>query len=117
MRRRGFRRELRINDVIRTAIAGMIQRGEAGDLHFVTVTSVSVSPDLSFAKVYVSVLEEKNAKSIVSTLNEEAKHLRHLLGGEVRLRIIPVLKFYHDDSIVRGSRISSLIDDVLKDKD
>ena len=116
MRRRGFLRTLRVNEVIHSALALMIQRGEAGDFSFVSITGVQVSQDLSFAKVFVSLLDEKIASDVITALNEEAKHLRHLLAGEIHLRVIPQLKFIYDDSIVRGNRMASLIDTVLKDK-
>ncbi len=117
MRRRGFKRELRINEVIQAAVASMLQRGEVPLLPFVTVTGVKVSPDLSFARIYISVLDEITAKDVIDCLNDEAKHLRYLLSKEVRLRVTPELKFYHDDSSVRGNRISFLINGALKGKD
>jgi len=116
MRRRGFPRALRVNEVIQTALAVMIQRGEAGELPFVSVTGVRVAPDFSFARVFVSLLDEQKAPEAIAALNEQAKHLRHLLAGEVRLRVTPELKFVHDDSIARGSRISLLINDAIKNR-
>ena len=105
----------RIGDLIQTALAEILQ-GAAEDMHFgmVTITSVNVSQDLSYAKVFVSVLDDENAKKILAILNDNAKQLRYELAHAVRLRVTPELKFVYDDSIVRGNRISSLINDVLK---
>ena len=113
---KGFKRTQRVADLIQTALAEILQQ-EAKDLHLgtmVTVTSVEVAHDLSFAKVFVSVLHEDQAKQTLSALNQQAKHLRYLLAQAVELRIAPELKFVYDDSAVRGSRISSLINDALK---
>ncbi|EKD72684.1 MAG: ribosome-binding factor A [uncultured bacterium] len=112
---KGFKRDQRINDVVQQALAEIIQK-EAKDLRFgmVTITGVNVSHDLAFAKVFVSVLEEDKADETIAALNNAAKYLRYLLANAVELRITPELKFVYDDSIARGSRISSLINDALK---
>ena len=112
---RRFKRSHRINDLIQTALAEILQR-EANDLHLgmVTITGVEVSQDLAHAKVFVSVLDEESAKETLVLLNKVTGHLRYALAQAVKLRITPELKFVYDDSIVRGSRISSLIDHALK---
>jgi ribosome-binding factor A len=112
---KGFKREQRINDLIQTTLAEIIQR-EAKDLRFgmVTLTGVNVSHDLAYAKVFVSVLEEDKAKETLVALNNAAKYLRYQLANAVELRVTPELKFIYDDSTVRGSRISSLINNALK---
>lgn len=114
---KGYSRIQRVADVIQTALAEILQR-EAEDLKsgMVTVTGVDVAHDMSFAKVFVSVLDENKAKETLATLNEAAKYLRYELAHAVVLRVTPELKFVYDDSAVRGSRISSLINDALKDK-
>jgi ribosome-binding factor A len=116
MKKKGYSRIQRIGDLIQTALAEILQR-EAEDLNFgiVTVTGVSVSQDLSYAKVFVSVLDDANAKETIQKLNEATKNLRYELAHAVKLRLTPELKFVYDDSAVRGTRISSLINDALKE--
>lgn len=113
--KRTFRRDQRVNDLLQTALAKILQR-EAGDLlpsnSMVTVTGVSVTHDLAHAKVFVSVLDEEQAEETVDALNHASKTLRHMLAGAVLLRIVPELKFVFDDSAVRGNRIASLVKDV-----
>ncbi|HSW92781.1 MAG TPA: 30S ribosome-binding factor RbfA [Gammaproteobacteria bacterium] len=112
---KGFKREQRINDLIQTTLAEIIQR-EATDLHLgmITLTGVNVSHDLASAKIFVSVLEEDNASRVLVALNNAAKFLRYELANAVELRVTPELKFIYDDSSVRGSRITSLINNALK---
>lgn len=112
---KSYSRIQRIGDLIQTALAEILQT-HAKDLHcgMTTITSVKVSADLSFAKVYVSVLEDEKAVEIIAALNKAAKFLRYELANTVELRVTPELKFFYDDSVVRGSRISSLINDALK---
>ncbi|MDX1902248.1 MAG: 30S ribosome-binding factor RbfA [Gammaproteobacteria bacterium] len=116
---KGFRREQRINELIQVTLANIIQH-EALDLQLttmVTITGVSVTHDLSLAKVFISVLEEDKSAEVISLLNQAAKQLRHQLASEVHLRVTPELRFVYDDSIVRGNRITSLISDALKNKE
>lgn len=113
---KGYKRSQRVADLLQTTLAEILQRN-AKDLRFgiITVTSVDVAHDLSFAKVFVSVLEDEKAAETISVLNGAAKYLRYQLANAVELRITPELRFVYDDSAVRGSRIDSLINDALKD--
>ncbi len=110
-------RSKRVADVIQVALAEILQR-DVKDFRFgmVTVTQVTVAHDLSYAKVYVSVLEEEKATDTIKALNNAAKYLRTSLASAVKLRATPELKFIYDDSSVRGSRIISLINDALDKK-
>lgn len=114
---KGFKRTQRIADLIQTTLAEILQR-EVKDARFgmVTITGVEVAHDLSFAKVFVSVWEEDKADEIIRALNNAAKYIRYALANAVELRVTPQLKFIYDDSIVRGDRISHLINDALKNK-
>ena len=112
---KNYTRTQRVSDVIQTALAEIIQRN-AKDMRFglTTITSVEVARDLSFAKVYVSVLEDDKSAEIVKALNNAAKYLRYELANSIELRVTPELRFVYDDSSVRGHRISSLINDAFK---
>lgn len=111
--RRGFDRSQRIADQIQRILGPMLLQ-EMGDerMRLVTITSVTVARDLSFAKIYVGVLSEDEAeiKNIVTALNHAAKTLRYRLAQEIELRIMPELKFVYDESAAHGFKISSLID-------
>lgn len=113
--KKSFSRVQRVGELIQTVLATIIQ-DKAEELHLgmVTITSVTVSPDFSHARIFVSVLEESRAKDTIATLNEAGKTLRYELAHAIKLRVTPMLRFVFDDSTVRGSRISSLINDALK---
>lgn len=115
--KRGFNRSERVGDLIQKTIAQMLLQ-DMSDTRFrlVTITSVSVSRDLSYAKIYVSVLmdEEEDIKQTVNALNRAAKSLRYQLAQAVDLRIAPELKFIYDESTARGFRLSTLIDSAVK---
>ncbi|OGT44597.1 MAG: ribosome-binding factor A [Gammaproteobacteria bacterium RIFCSPHIGHO2_12_FULL_37_34] len=114
--RRGFDRTQRVADLVQKILATMLLQNSNDRFRFVTITGVTVSKDLSYAKVYVSVLEEEQhkIKEIIQALNQEAKTFRRHLAHEIDLRITPELKFIYDESTARGFHISTLIDFAMK---
>lgn len=118
--KRSYDRTERVADLIQKTLASMLLQGVHGEhFGFVTITSVQVSRDLSYAKVYISVLTEtdEKIKETINALNRAAKSLRYELAQSVKLRIIPKLKFVYDESTARGFRISNLIDAAIKKKE
>ena len=109
--KRGFDRTQRVADVIQKALAQMLLEMNDARFRLVTVTSVTMSRDLSYAKVYVSVLvdEPDKIKSIIDDLNQETKALRFQLAKAVKLRIVPELKFVYDESTAYGFKIRNLL--------
>lgn len=77
----------------------------------VSVSGVKISPDLSVAKVYVSVFPSGKADQVMETLLENTKTLRGELGGKVgkQLRIVPELIFYLDSSLDYVEHIEELL--------
>lgn len=114
--KRGFDRTHRVADLIQRTLATLLLQQSDERFRLVTVISVTMSRDLSYAKVYVSALldDDEKIKETVLALNRSAKSLRYQLAKEVDLRIIPELKFVYDESSSHGFHISSLIDDAMK---
>ena len=77
----------------------------------VTVSAVRVSPDLSIAKVYVSIFPSANAGKVMKTLEDDKKALRGELGRKVasQLRIVPELDFYLDTTLDYAEHIDELL--------
>lgn len=77
----------------------------------VSVTAVRISPDLSIARVYISVFPSERGDEIVKNLNNNMRAIRFELGSRLRhqLRIIPELKFFIDDSLDYLERINELL--------
>ncbi len=77
----------------------------------VTVSEVRISPDLSVAKVYVSIFPSAKAEAVMKTLQDNVKALRGELGRVVakQLRIVPELVFYLDSSLDYAEHIDSLL--------
>ena len=77
----------------------------------VSVSAVRISPDMSIARVYLSVFPSEKAEEMVKNINNNMKSIRYELGTRVRnqLRIIPELKFFVDDSLDYIEKIDSLL--------
>ena len=106
-------RQQKISSLIRRDISDIFLK-EARDLvqgAMVSVTIVRVSPDLSFAKIYLSVFPYAKAEEIVERLTENVWLIRRALGQCVRnqLRIVPELDFRLDDSLEYIGNIDNLL--------
>ena len=77
----------------------------------VSVSGVKISPDLSVAKIYVSVFPSEKAETVMGTLDENARALRGELGSKVgkQLRIVPEIAFYLDSSLDYVEHIEELL--------
>ena len=77
----------------------------------ISVSAVRISPDMSLARVHLSVFPSEKAEEMVKNINENMKSIRFELGTRVRhqLRIIPELKFFVDDSLDYIEKIDSLL--------
>ncbi len=107
-------RTRRIAELIQTTLANLLQVAADQRFQMVTIISVSVTRDLSFARIYVTLLNENEAKKTIVALNKAAAYFRYHLAQAIELRVMPTLKFFYDDSVVRGSYISSLISQATK---
>lgn len=110
----------RVASEIQKALAGPLQRiAEEVSAGFITVTEVRMSPDLQIARVYLSVYGGRATSVDVLEYieREHAGRLRHTLGKLVRLRYVPQLQFFIDDSLDRAERIHSILDRVAPKHD
>lgn len=86
------------------------------DIKFVTVTGCDITSDLSFCKVYVTVLDQEKKESTLEALNGAASFIRSVLSQRIEIRHTPELRFLYDDSIEYGNRIENKIKE-LKEQD
>jgi ribosome-binding factor A len=81
---------------------------------FVTLTGVEVSPDLSVASVYVSVLPNSEQENVMETLGHKKNHIRGELGRRIgkQARIVPDLRFFLDETEEHAAQMDSLFKDL-----
>ncbi|MGM9788633.1 MAG: 30S ribosome-binding factor RbfA [Candidatus Cryptobacteroides sp.] len=106
-------RQLKVGREIQRDLAEIIRsKGMAAfDGALLTVSEVRISPDLSIAKVYVSIFPSSKQQKVLEILEEEKKKLRGELGRQVskQLRIVPELDFYLDTTLDYAEHIDELL--------
>lgn len=80
----------------------------------ISVTKVKITPDLKYAKVYVSILNSKSDEKTMEALKKSAGFIRSQIAKRVNLRITPELVFEKDDSMEYGMKIDSILKDLNK---
>ena len=87
-------------------------------LENVYVTDVSVDRELDYANIYVSSLAgSSQAEDILNGLKNAAGFIRYSLSQEVKLRVMPKLRFYWDETPEKADRIESLLDEIRKERE
>jgi ribosome-binding factor A len=79
----------------------------------ISVTDVEITPDLKYAKVYISIFGRQNKEKVLDALKQSSGFIRSNLGTKVRMRNIPMLTFVIDDSIEYGSHMEKVIKEVM----
>ena len=102
----------RINEEIQRELASLIPNVKDPRVTgMISVTAVETTPDLRWAKVYVSMMDKSSAAQVVKGLKSAAGYLRRELGRALNLRYTPELLFVEDDSIDKGAHILEMLRD------
>jgi ribosome-binding factor A len=112
---REFSRHQRLGSQVLRTLSELL-RFEIKDprLQRMSLTSVDLSRDLSVARVYFGMLDpNEDPAEVLEGLERAAGFLRSRLGRELKVRVVPELRFAHDDSAEQGAKISELIDSAL----
>ena len=112
-----YSRSQRVVEQIRRELAELI-RLEVKDprVGFITLTDVEITPDYAHAKVFfTNMTGEDDVPEILQGLRRASGFLRRELGRRIRIHTIPELHFHYDRSVEQGSRLSQLIDTVVKE--
>ena len=108
----------RVGEEIRKELSELIAR-EVHDpgIGFLTVTQVKMTPDLQNARVYYTIIgDEKARKDTQRALNRATAFLRRQVGNRVRLKTVPTLEFFYDESIERQDRIEKIMLDIQAER-
>ena len=82
----------------------------------ISVTKVKITPDLKYAKVYVSILNSKNDEKTMEALKKSAGFIRSQIAKRVNLRYTPELIFEVDESMEYGSRIETILKEIMPEE-
>lgn len=106
-------RQLKVARLIQKDLGELLQRYSRDHWHgnMVTVTKVHVTPDLSFAKVHLSLWGKTDRQELLDTINEHKKEIRLALGKRIhnQIRVIPEIAFFLDDSLDYIENIENLL--------
>ena len=101
----------RINEEIQRELAELLRELKDPRVYktMLSITHVETTPDLRYAKVYVSLLDKEYTKETLAGLKSSAGYLRRELGRTLQLRYTPELQWQADDSIVQGAHILDIL--------
>jgi ribosome-binding factor A len=110
-------RSQRLAEELKTEISAIItQQVRDPRVGFATVTRVKVSPDLRYARVFVSVFgSQEEKKQTLDALINATSYIRRQIGLRIRLRYLPELTFAYDESVERGDRMTQLIEGIERE--
>lgn len=111
------RRVLRLNSLLKEVISEVLREDlhhEIKEISLLAVTSVEITADLSYAKVFISVIAEQSVKEhTCAQLNRISGQIAHLAMKKVCMRIFPKLSFFLDEGLEKHMRICDVLAKVL----
>lgn len=106
-------RQKKVARLLQKELGNYFQRGSSSlsQGKIITVTVVRITPDLSLAKVYLSIFPSDRSKEVLQTILDNRKIIRHELGKNIRhqLRAVPELTFFVDDTLDYVDNIEELL--------
>ncbi len=104
----------RVRELLKRAIGEAIRREfNVSDVGLISVNDVDCAGDLKSATVFVSILgNAEQQKRGLARLTEQRTRIQELMAKAVVLKYTPVLKFVHDDSVLRGNRVMQILDEL-----
>jgi ribosome-binding factor A len=108
------RRTSRVGENVRDALVQVLRSDlKDFDLGWSSISEVEVSPDLHYARVYITGLKEDDTKKTVEELRRVAGQVRHHLGKRIHLRYTPELDFRYDETAMRALRVETILREVM----
>ncbi len=111
--RQPSQRQRRVGELIRHALAELLQRGALNDPEIdrlgVTIHEVTTSPDLKVATAWVRPLLSDDKDGLLAVLERRRRHIRHLLAPQLKLKFVPDIRFRYDTSQDQARRIEELL--------
>lgn len=109
----GSQRQLRVGELIRHELAGMLSRGDIHDpvveKHMITVPEVRMSPDLRLATIYIMPLGGRDENEVLDALERNKKYVRGEISRRVNLKFAPEVRFRLDERFSEAERIEKLL--------
>lgn len=109
----------RINEEIQRELSDLLRELKDPRVHktMLSITRVETTPDLRYAKIFVSLLDKEYTKETLAGLKSSAGYLRRELGRSLQLRYTPELQWQADDSITHGAHILEILSKLNSSED
>ena len=106
----------RINEELKKEISHVItfELKNTNITGLISVTKVKITPDLRFARVYVSLLNSKSKTKTMAGLQNAVGYIRGQIAKKINLRVTPDLQFELDESMEYGEKMDKIISDAIK---
>jgi len=107
----------RVNEELKREISNIInyEVTNSNVTGMISVTKVKISPDLHYARVYVSILNSKNVKQTLAGLKASSGFIRSKVAERINMRVTPELVFELDDSLEYGQKIDTILNEIMQD--
>ena len=100
----------RVSEEFREILAEEIPKLKDPRVGFVTVTGVTVTPDLHLARVFYTTMgDDRDRRATAAALSSARGHLRQVIGRQVRMKVLPDLRFEPDDMPASADRVEELL--------
>lgn len=110
------KRQLKVSKLLQKDLGEIFQQDKRGILQgaFVSIADVKMSPDLSIARVYISMMLVKDKEVLIDKINERKSEIRRILGNKIgkQVRIVPDLQFFVDEVEESAMKLDKLIDEL-----
>ena len=107
----------RVNEELKREISNIInyKLKNSKVTGMISVTKTKVTPDLRYARVWISAINCKNKKDTLAGLKQSSGYIRSELAKKINLRITPELVFEFDETMEYGERIDNILNNIMKD--
>jgi ribosome-binding factor A len=108
----------RLQEELRHAVSSIVHQLRDSRIGFITITRVSVTPDLKVATIYFTSLNSQaDLKETLKGLDSAKGFVRRLVAEKVRMKFVPQIRFMYDDSQLKYDKITEIIDRIHKEKE
>lgn len=111
-------KQRQVAKMIQIAMSEIVQKelGTIAQGAMITISGVRITPDLFTARIYVSIYNHPKPEAVLENLDKHNKQIRGMLGNKLRnkMRTIPQLEFFKDDTLAEVQHLEQLFDDIKK---
>ena len=117
MQKRNTNKMERVNEELKRELSNIInyELKNPKVTGIISVTEVKTTPDLRFAKVFVSILNSKNEKATLTNLKSSSGYIRAEIAKRINMRVTPEFIFVKDETMEYSAKIDSILNDIMKD--